>query len=59
LGDRADASYVRPDCDRAEINLSFDLSDAPAAHIWLQDNELDDDDQCLVEVNNIKILQHD
>jgi DNA repair protein RecN (Recombination protein N) len=48
LGDRADASYVRPDCDRAEINLSFDLSDAPAAHIWLQDNELDDDDQCLV-----------
>ncbi|MBT3813744.1 MAG: DNA repair protein RecN [Gammaproteobacteria bacterium] len=48
LGGRADASYVRPDCDRAEINLSFDLSDAPAAHTWLQDNELDDDDQCLV-----------
>ena len=23
LGGRADASYVRPDCDRAEINLSF------------------------------------
>lgn len=48
LGDRADASYIRPDCQRAEINLSFDLSDAPAAQAWLQDNELDDDEQCLV-----------
>jgi len=48
LGDRADASYIRPDCQRAEINLSFDLSDAPAALAWLQDNELDDDEQCLV-----------
>ena len=48
LGDRADASYIRPDCERAEINLSFDLSDAPAARTWLEENELDADDQCLV-----------
>ncbi|TXK98978.1 DNA repair protein RecN [Methylococcaceae bacterium HT1] len=48
LGDRADASYVRPDCKRAEINLSFDLSDAPAAQAWLEEHELDMDEQCLV-----------
>lgn len=48
LGDRADASYVRPDCERAEINLSFDLSDAPAAQVWLEENEFDVDQQCLI-----------
>ena len=48
LGDRADASYVRPDCERAEINLSFDLSDAPAAQAWLEENEFDADEQCLI-----------
>ena len=48
LGDRADSGYVRPDCPRAEVNLEFDLSDAPLAGKWLQDNELDDDGQCLI-----------
>jgi len=48
LGDRADASYIRPHCQRAEINLSFDLSDAPDALAWLEENELDDEQQCLI-----------
>ena len=48
LGDRADSGYIRPDCKRAEINLEFDLSDAPHAQQWLQDNELDDEQQCLI-----------
>lgn len=48
LGDRADASYIRPDCERAEINLSFDLSDAPAAKAWMEENEFDADEQCLI-----------
>ncbi|MDD2723089.1 MAG: DNA repair protein RecN [Methylovulum sp.] len=48
LGDRADSGYVRPDCKRAEINLEFDLSDAPLAQQWLLDNELDDEGQCLI-----------
>lgn len=48
LGDRADSGYVRPDSKRAEINLEFDLSDAPAAVQWLQDNELDEGGHCLV-----------
>lgn len=45
LGDRADSGYVRPESKRAEINLDFDLSDAPLARLWLQDNDLNDDEQ--------------
>ncbi|MGR9052939.1 MAG: DNA repair protein RecN [Gammaproteobacteria bacterium] len=48
LGDRADAGYVRPHCQRAEINLEFDLEDAPSARAWLEENELDQDRQCLI-----------
>jgi len=49
LGNRADAGYIRPDCPRAEINLSFDLSDAPKARTWLEANELDnEEEQCLI-----------
>jgi DNA repair protein RecN (Recombination protein N) len=55
LGDRADSGYVRPDCKRAEINLEFDLVDAPLALQWLKENELDDERQCLIR----RIVNHD
>ncbi len=48
LGDRADSGYVRPDAKRAEINLDFDLSDAPLAKKWLEDNDLNDEQQCFI-----------
>lgn len=48
LGDRADSGFIRPECNRAEVNLEFDLSDAPEAEQWLQENELDDNHQCLI-----------
>lgn len=48
LGDRADSGYVRPECKRAEVNLEFDLSDAPGAQQWLKANELDDEQHCLI-----------
>ena len=48
LGDRADSGYVRPNSKRAEVNIEFDLADAPLARQWLLDNELDDDSQCLI-----------
>jgi DNA repair protein RecN (Recombination protein N) len=48
LGDRADSGYVRPEAKRAEINLEFDLNDAPLAREWLAENELDDGDRCLI-----------
>jgi DNA repair protein RecN (Recombination protein N) len=48
LGDRADSGYVRPHAKRAEINLDFDLSDAPLAKKWLEDNDLNDEQQCFI-----------
>lgn len=48
LGDRADSGYVRPNAKRAEINLEFDLIDAPLAQQWLEDNDLNDEQQCFV-----------
>ena len=48
LGDRADSSFIRPGCKRAEINLSFDLTQVASARLWLQDLELDDHDDCLI-----------
>jgi len=54
LGDRADSGYVRPNSKRAEVNLEFDLSNAPAVMQWLRDQELDDENQCLIRrtINN-------
>ena len=48
LGDRADSGYVRPQSKRAEVNIEFDLSDAPLARQWLLDTELDEGDDCLI-----------
>ncbi len=48
LGDRADSGYVRPDCKRAEINLEFDLSNIASAQQWLKDNELDNEQHCII-----------
>ncbi|MCX7102256.1 MAG: DNA repair protein RecN [Methylobacter sp.] len=55
LGDRADSGYVRPNCKRAEINLEFDLADAPLALQWLKDHELDAEQQCLIR----RLVNHD
>ncbi len=48
LGDRADSDYIRPGCKRAEINIEFDLADAPQATAWLKKNELNDEHHCLI-----------
>lgn len=48
LGDRADAGVVRHGRDRAEISVEFDLDDDPETRDWLVDQELDDEDQCLL-----------
>lgn len=55
MGDRADSGYIRPNSKRAEINLEFDLSDAPLAKTWLEENELDDDQHCLIR----RVINHD
>lgn len=48
LGERADSSVVRADCERAEVEATFDLSDCPAAHQWLAKRELDHDNDCIL-----------
>ena len=47
-GARADSGMVRHGAARAELSAEFDLADAAAARSWLQDNELDDGDACLL-----------
>lgn len=45
LGNRADSAVVRPDCERAEVQVCFDLTDCPEARAWLTEQELDDGDE--------------
>ena len=48
LGERADSSVVRPGCERAEISASFTTNGNEAARRWLQERELDADEECVV-----------
>ena len=49
LGERGDASQVRLGCERAEINVTFDISRLPGLQQWLDDNDLQGDpDSCLM-----------
>lgn len=48
LGDRADSEAVRHGAERAEIVASFDISGIPEALAWLQAQELDQDEECIL-----------
>lgn len=48
LGDRADSGVVRHGAEKTEITLSIDLADTPSALKWLQAQDLDQDDQCIL-----------
>ncbi|GIU44003.1 DNA repair protein RecN [Shewanella algidipiscicola] len=48
LGNRAEASTVRPGADKAEVSARFSLLDIPLAKRWLEDNDLDLDDECIL-----------
>ncbi|MCE0558712.1 MULTISPECIES: DNA repair protein RecN [unclassified Motilimonas] len=48
LGDRADAHMVRPGAKKAEIIARFSLQHIPAAQRWLQDNELENENDCIL-----------
>jgi len=48
LGDRADSGVVRHGADKAEITLSVDLADTPSAQQWLNEQDLGDDEQCIL-----------
>lgn len=48
LGDRADSSVIRHQAERAEINLAFDLADAPSAMQWLEQQDLQEHQECFI-----------
>ncbi|MDR0805149.1 MAG: DNA repair protein RecN [Enterobacteriaceae bacterium] len=48
LGSRSEASMVRNGAKRADICARFSLKDTPAAHRWLEENQLDDQQECLL-----------
>ncbi len=46
LGNRADPGIVRHGCDKAIINVSFAVNTDSPAQKWLQEHELDADNEC-------------
>lgn len=49
LGDRADANYIRPGSDKAEVILEFNTKDVPIARQWLEERGFNDEENsCLI-----------
>ena len=48
LGDRADASMVKPGEKRSDISAMFSLDNLPQVKKWLVEQELDEDDDCIL-----------
>jgi len=48
LGDRADSNNVKHGAEKAEISASFDINDLTELKQWLSDNDLEDDDECII-----------
>jgi len=48
LGARSSSDNIQQSADRAEVTASFDIEKLPHIKQWLIDNDLDDDEQCLL-----------
>ena len=48
LGERGGNQLVRAGAKRAEFSAEFDVSNLPNVHEWLEEQELDQDDECLL-----------
>ncbi|MBJ3816747.1 DNA repair protein RecN [Shimwellia pseudoproteus] len=48
LGGRAEGEMVRQGANRADLCARFALKDTPAARRWLEENALDDGNECLL-----------
>lgn len=48
LGDRADSDLVRFGEAKAEICASFDISSIPQAKAWLEERDLEQDNECIL-----------
>ncbi|MEA3406436.1 MAG: DNA repair protein RecN [Pseudomonadota bacterium] len=48
LGERADSSLVRYNTPRADVTAIFDIAQLPQVQSWLAEQELDDEDLCML-----------
>jgi DNA repair protein RecN (Recombination protein N) len=48
LGNRSDANTVRPGASKTEVSARFTLHDVPLAKRWLEDSDLDAEDECIL-----------
>ncbi|GLX77461.1 DNA repair protein RecN [Thalassotalea insulae] len=48
LGDRAVTNVVRPNCKKAELAATFDISGNTVAQQWLTNNDIAVDDDCIL-----------
>ena len=48
LGDRADSNNVKHGADKADISASFDISQLKELQDWLTENDLENDDECII-----------
>lgn len=48
LGDRADSKAIQNGCDRCSITASFDIRQFPVARKWLQLQELEHENDCIL-----------
>ena len=48
LGERADSRAIRTGADRCEITAGFDICDRQELRDWLRQNDLDNDDECIL-----------
>ncbi len=48
LGQRADTGWIRHGSEKCDITAAFQLGKNENARAWLQENELDNDDECLI-----------
>jgi len=48
LGARSSSEHIQQGATRAEVTASFDIDHLPKIKQWLVDNDLDDDDACLM-----------
>lgn len=48
LGDRADSDTVKRGSKKAEISASFAINSLNGIQSWMQNNDLDSDDECLI-----------
>ncbi|MFT5664186.1 MAG: DNA repair protein RecN (Recombination protein N) [Gammaproteobacteria bacterium] len=47
-GDRADSDNVKSGRDRAEINVCFNIQNHAEAQVWLEQNEMASDQECII-----------